>query len=303
MKSIIVKKTQKMQLINYLQSLYPALTKGSIYKSLRNKDIRINDVKTNKDVLLKEGDKLDIYITDEVLYNLPKKIEVVYEDDNILVVYKIQGILSNNTDNKNNEPTLEDLVKKQYKDTKICHRLDRNTAGLVIFAKNEKSYNELLKGFKENCIKKEYIAYVCGSNFAKKHDILEKYILKDEKEGYSKIYDKNIKGSQKIITEYEVIFTNKKLDFSILKIVIHTGKTHQIRAQLKAINHPIIGDSKYGINEINKKFRIYKQLLFAVDYSFSFNTNSYLYYLNNKNIHLNEKYYNNKLGSDKSGEN
>ncbi len=303
MKSIIVKKAQKMQLINYLESLFPALTRGSIYKALRNKDIRVNDVKTNKNIMLKEGDKLDIYITDEILYNLPNKIETIYEDDNILVVYKPQGILSNNTDNKTNEPTFDDLVKKKYPTVKICHRLDRNTAGLIIFAKNDKAYKEILNGFKEKYIKKEYIAYVCGSKFIKKHEILEKYILKDEKEGYSKIFDTNIKGSQKIITEYEVIYTDTKLDYSILKITIHTGKTHQIRAQLKAINHSIIGDSKYGVNEINKKFKIYKQLLFAVNYSFNFKENSYLYYLNNKNIHLNENYFSNKLGSDISEKN
>ena len=174
MKSIIVKKAQKMQLINYLLSIFPALTKGSIYKALRNKDIRINDIKINKNILLKEGDKLDLYIADEILYNLPNKIEIIYEDDNIIIVNKPQGILANNTDNKTNEPTLEDLVKKQYLSVKICHRLDRNTAGLIIFAKNNKAYEEILKGFKENYIIKEYIAYVYGSKFNKTHDILEK---------------------------------------------------------------------------------------------------------------------------------
>ena len=95
-----------------------------------------------------------------------------------------------------------------------------------------------------------------------------------------------------------VLKTNKLLDYSILKVIIHTGKTHQIRAQLKNINHPIIGDPKYGKNEINKKFKIYKQLLFATNYSFNFSKESILYYLNNVTINLDEKYYINKLGSD-----
>lgn len=303
MKSIIVKKAHKMDLINYLLNTFPSLNQGSIYKALRNKDIRINDFKITKNTFLKENDKIDIYITDDILYGLPKKLDVIYEDENILVVYKPQGILTNNKDKKVTEPTLEDLVKENYKNAILCHRLDRNTSGLVIFAKNKESYKEILNGFKNNCIKKEYIAYVCGSNFSRKHDILEKYILKDKNKGYCKIYDKKVENSKKIITEYEVLNINKIYDYSILKITIHNGKTHQIRAQLKAINHPIIGDQKYGINEINKNFKIYKQLLFAIHYSFIFNENSYLYYLNCKNIHLNEKYFNNKLGSDINEEN
>lgn len=302
MKSIIVKKYKKMDLISYLNYIFPSLLSSNIYKALRKKDIRINDIKINKNVILKENDKIDLYIKDNILFNLPKTIDIIYEDNNILVVYKPQGILSNNEEKiKNNnliEPTLEDLIKEQYPNIKICHRLDRNTAGLIIFAKNNNSYIEILKGFKNFNIKKEYIAYVSGTNFNKNHEILEKYLLKNEKNGYCKIYDYNIKNSQKIITEYFCLKSNILLDYSILRIIIHTGKTHQIRAQLKAINHPIIGDPKYGKNQINKKFNIHKQLLFATDYSFNFKKDSYLYYLNNLNIKLDKKYYTNKLGSD-----
>ena len=120
---------------------------------------------------------------------------------------------------------------------------------------------------------------------------MEKYILKDSKTGYSKIYDNNVKNSQKIITEYNVIYTNKKLDYAILNVKIPTGKTHQIRAQLSAISHPIIGDSKYGNNAINKKFNTYKQLLYAYKYTFSFNKDSLFYYLNSKTIKLDKSIY------------
>lgn len=248
-----------------------------------------------------------IYINDNILFNLPNKIDIVFEDSNILVCYKPQGLLSNNeyktTQSGTYEPTFEDLVKEKYPDVKICHRLDRNTSGLLIFAKNDKSYNELLKCFKESCITKEYIAYVANSNFKKKHEILEKYILKDEKNGYSKIYDYKKINSQKIITEYFVIDKNTLLDYAILRIIIHTGKTHQIRAQMKDILHPIIGDPKYGKNDVNKKFKFNKQLLFAFKYSFNFKENSYLYYLNNVTICLDKKYYSNKIGSNLYGKN
>jgi len=105
-----------------------------------------------------------------------------------------------------------------------------------------------------------------------------------------------VENSQKIITEYSVINFNKEKNYAILNISIPTGKTHQIRAQMKAIDHNIIGDSKYGKNEVNKKFKVYKQLLFAHKYSFNFDKSSFLYYLNKIKISLDEKKYMKKLG-------
>ena len=109
----------------------------------------------------------------------------------------------------------------------------------------------------------------------------------------------NEKNSLKsITTSYEVIYTNTKRDYSILKVFIHNGKTHQIRAVLSNISHPIIGDSKYGKNEINKKFNKYRQLLFAVKYKFNFDSSSKLSYLNNKDIILDKSYYSNYIGDN-----
>ena len=303
MRTIFIENSKKNQtVVSYIKSIYPNVPNSIIYKALRNKDIKLNDTRINVDTGVNFKDKLDIYISDTYLFNLPKNLEIVYEDENIFVVYKPQGILSNIEDfNEKDihliggiEPTLESIVTSINADYKICHRLDRNTSGLVIFAKNSTSYEELLKAFKEGYIKKEYIAYVSGAKFKEKHDILEKYILKQQ-DGFSKIYDTKINGSKKIITEYEVIHTNLKKDFAILKVFIHTGKTHQIRAQLANISHPIIGDSKYGKNEINKKFKMYKQLLFAKEYTFEFCYTSPLFYLNDIAISLDENIYKNKI--------
>jgi len=154
----------------------------------------------------------------------------------------------------------------------------------------------LLEAFKKDYIKKEYIAYVSNSKFDKNSETLEKYILKDSKTGYSIVYDNQVKDSQKIITKYTVIEKNNKFDYAILSILIPTGKTHQIRAQMKQINHPLIGDPKYGRNEVNKKFKIYKQMLFAYKYTFNFPTNSSLEYLNNLTFKLDNSIYTKKLG-------
>lgn len=298
MRTIIVENCKKDDLLvtNYILSKFPSLSKNFLFKALRNKDIKVNGKRISTNIIIQNGDNIDIYIDDIYLFNLPKKIDYIYTDENVVVAFKPQGVLSNNETGICNEPTFEDLVKKDFKDARICHRLDRNTYGLLIFALNDIAYEAILNGFKENSIDKEYIAYVASSKFSKISETLEKFILKDPKTGFSKIYDTNVKGSLNATTIYNVISKNNKLDYAILKVKIPTGRTHQIRAQLKEINHPIIGDSKYGNNIVNKKFNIYKQLLCAYKYKFSFKENSYLYYLNDKIIELDKNLYLKNIG-------
>ena len=301
MRTIIVKNiNKKTYLSNYIFKTFPNLSKGKFFKSLRNKDIKINEKRVNKDIILNDKDEIKLYISDNILFNLPQKLDYIYEDQNIAIIFKPQGILSNDETKNSDEPTLESLVKKENPNYIICHRLDRNTAGLVIFAKNDIAYASILSGFKNNSIIKEYIAYVSGSNFKNKEETLNQYISLNKKDGISKIYEKNNeKNSLKsITTSYEVIYTNTKRDYSILKVFIHNGKTHQIRAVLSNNFHPIIGDSKYGKNEINKKFNKYRQLLFAVKYKFNFDSSSKLSYLNNKDIILDKSYYSNYIGDN-----
>lgn len=301
MRTIIVKNiNKKTYLSNYIFKTFPNLSKGKFFKSLRNKDIKINEKRVNKDIILNDKDEIKLYISDNILFNLPQKLDYIYDDQNIAIIFKPQGILSNDETKNSDEPTLESLVKKENPNYIICHRLDRNTAGLVIFAKNDIAYASILSGFKNNSIIKEYIAYVSNSNFKNKEESLNQYISLNKKDGISKIYEKNNeKNSLKsITTSYEVIYTNTKRDYSILKVFIHNGKTHQIRAVLSNISHPIIGDSKYGKNEINKKFNKYRQLLFAVKYKFNFDSSSKLSYLNNKDIILDKSYYSNYIGDN-----
>ncbi len=124
-----------------------------------------------------------------------------------------------------------------------CHRLDRNTSGIVIFAKNAESLNILLEKFKHHEITKFYKCKVYGL-LSKKHDILTAYLFKDSKKSLVLIRDKIEKGFREIITEYKVLEENISLNYSILEVILHTGRTHQIRAHLAHIGHPIIGDRK-----------------------------------------------------------
>lgn len=298
MKTLIVKNTSKNEkLSNYIKNNFPNVSYAAIHKALRKKDIKINGKRINSDTFINNNDIIEIYITDNILYNVPNNIKKVYEDDNIVIFFKPQGLLTNNE--VDNEPSLESIVRLEYKDLTLCHRLDRNTAGLVIFAKNDVTTKNMFDAFKNGYIIKDYLAFVAGSTFNKKSEKLEQYIIKDANTQTSKIVTKKTKDSKKIITEYRVIKKYVDLDYAILNVRIHTGKTHQIRAAMSYISHPIIGDSKYGKNEINKKFKVFRQLLFAYKYSFDFPSNyGKINYLNNIIIKLDEKTIYDCIGSD-----
>ena len=289
MKNLIIKIDNKEMLLSkYVCNEFKNMPYSAFCKALRNKDIRINNVKISKDCIIKDKDNLTIYIKDEILYGYNENIDVIFEDDNIIAVYKPKGIISNNEESaiKLNEITFEDIVKKYNSNAKICHRLDRNTDGIIIFSKNDVAYNELLSGFKKGYINKNYIAYVHNSKFKVKHSVEEAYLFTNKKEAYSYISSTNKKGYERIITEYTVIYEDKINNYAKLDIKLHTGKTHQIRAHLKEIFHPVIGDSKYGLNEINRKFKKSKQCLTAYKYTFNFSDNLKLKYLNNIVIKL-----------------
>lgn len=282
MKSIIVdKKGNDKSLITYLTSLFPALKVNSIYKALRRKDIRLNGVKINKNLILHFNDKLDIYIIDSELYGVNiKEIKKIYEDDNIVVFYKpinleVLGDFS-----------LTSIMQKHYNFLAPCHRIDRNTVGLVLFAKNEGSLNILLEKFKNKEIVKHYIC-LCYGIPSKMSANISSYLFKDSKKAIVYISDEFKKGYSRIATSYNVIKTNKDKNISLLDVTLHTGKTHQIRAHLAHIGLPIIGDGKYGSYKINKKFNIYTQLLCSYSLKFNFsNDNSVLNYLNGVEIKL-----------------
>lgn len=278
-KIIVEPKYNNKKLSIFLYSHFSGLSSSTFHKALRKKDIRINDKRVNEDTIIHEFDTITIYITDNLLF---KEIQKIYEDNNILVVNKPSEM-----EVVSNDPSsLTNILKKEYEFIEPCHRIDRNTTGIVLFAKSQEALDILLQKFESKEIEKHYRCKVLGK-MPKSHDILEAYLFKDNKKALVYISNEPKKGYIKIQTKYKVLSENKDENTSILDIELITGKTHQIRAHLAYIGHPIIGDGKYGINEINKKFKAKYQILENYSITFNFTQNAkILNYLKNKTIKL-----------------
>ena len=246
---------------------------SKIQKLIRSKNIKVNGKRVSKDENLFEGDVVEIYYQTTIP-------NIIYEDKDIIVVFKPRQI-------ETVSDVKDDYLKvlEKYKNEKLfaVHRLDRNTEGLVIFAKNISAKQSLDEAFKNRAIHKHYLAWVVGVP-KKQKDNLIAYLKKDEKKSFVYVSDKQQSGYDEIKTNYQVIKTNEET--SILDVELLTGKTHQIRAHLAHIGHAIIGDEKYGLMDINKKYKKRFQCLCAYKIIFEFSDKNYLSHLNSKIVEI-----------------
>lgn len=303
-KEIIIKKEFSNQRADkFIKKYLNDAPLSFIYKLFRKKDIKVNKHWIKENYILKEDDVLQIYVTDDQLneFNNPKKIEtikddinIVYEDENILIINKPDGLLVHG-DEKEKRITLTNKVlsylykKGEYNPNEAgftpgpVHRLDRNTSGLIIYAKNILASQELMKELQshEN-ITKEYLALVYGE--VDESGEINAPLKKNEEEGIVRVTSiKN--GGKPSITKYEKVISNE--DYSLVKVKLVTGRTHQIRVHFAYINHPLVGDKKYGVfNKNVKDVELEKNMnQFLHSYKLSFiNLSGNLSYLNGKSF-------------------
>lgn len=277
MKEVIVESTNSNQRLDkYLLKYFNKASKSFVYKMLRKKNIKLNSVKAQGNEIVQAGDKIQLYLSDETIDQFveekelnmsDKPIRVVYEDDHILIVNKAAGVLSH-PESKDDTDTMIDRVLYHLKDeinwTKtdvftpaFCNRLDRNTGGIMVCGKDLPSLQSLNKAWHDREVEKYYIALVSGS--ISEDGVLRGFHKKDYKTNEVRV--SNSEGKE-MITEYKILQNFK--DYTLLEIKLITGKTHQIRAHFKSIGHPIVGDRKYGNNDLNlrvKRHGIANQLL------------------------------------------
>ncbi len=220
---------------------------------LKNKEIKVNGKRVDKDMVLSEGDTVCYFLT-------PKQAEkpafyVVFEDENILVVDKESGV--------NSEAVFAALQRER--ECYFIHRLDRNTKGLMAFALTDGAERGLLEAFKARQVEKRYHA-LCFGAFPKDGDVLTAYLRKDADRSFVKVFDSPKVGAETIVTEYRVL--EREGELTSVEVTLHTGKTHQIRAHLAHIGCPIVGDMKYGDGAKNKAYKAARQCLVAKSLQF-----------------------------------
>ncbi len=255
-----------------------------VYKYIRTKKIKLNGKKATASDFVSVGDKLTFYIPDEFFSNnaeekaythIKANLTVVYEDDNILIADKPTGLLCH-SDDKEGYNTLINHIKAylaekgEYKSEEtfapaLCNRIDRNTCGLVIAAKNAVALREMNEIIKKRLVSKKYLAAVHGT--PQKQGTISGYLRKDGNANRVFLSDKRASVDEKeAITKYKLLETNG--DISLIEAELITGRTHQIRAHLASIGHPLLGDGKYAVNLKDRRLGYNHQSLCSYNLKF-----------------------------------
>ena len=301
---------ENIRLDNFLSKTFKRLKKPAIYKAIRNNQVKVNNKRVKFDYRVQFGDEIKLYLNDALLTDdktistiQKQDFKIIYEDVNIILVYKPKGLLVH-ADTANNNNTLINQViaylikSNQYNPNQensfvpsLVNRLDRNTAGIVLVAKNHKTLDLLNDKMKNHEINKYYIARVHGIIDPKQATMVA-YLTKNNNNNVVNITKKPINNySKKIITEYKMISHDKQT--SLIEINLLTGRTHQIRAHFNYINYPLVGETKYTKSNIDKNYKSNHQALCAYKIVFNFkNKNNHLSYLNNKSFVLDKKLIN-----------
>jgi 23S rRNA pseudouridine955/2504/2580 synthase len=281
-----------------------------LYKSIRMKKIKVNRKRAENNQILVEGDVVQCFLAEEFFEKKVTKhsfesitphLDIIYEDENIMLLNKRPGVSVHEDENGSTNTLITHIQAYLYNKGEydpdneqsfapaLCNRIDRNTGGIVIAAKNAEALRVMNEKIKYREIDKFYLAAVHGIPKPESATI-KGYLLKDEKNNQVRVFDKNPpRGAKEIVTKYKVIA--KKADSALIEVELLTGRTHQIRAHMAHIGHPLIGDGKYGVNK-NDRAKGYKyQALYSYRLRFSFDKNvkTVLDYLDGKEFKIHKK--------------
>lgn len=301
------------RLDKFVSKVTTGLPKSLLYKFIRTKRIKVNGKRAHENDILSSHDVIEMYIPDEFFgeakdgpdYSKVKvKPDIVYEDKNILLCNKKPGILVHLGDEGDNNLASADeretlifaltayLVNSgEYFPSEensfapaLCNRIDRNTGGIVILAKNANALRAVNEAIRDGRVHKRYLCAVHGRLDGEK--TLRAYHSKNYKTNTVKLFDKQLPGTKEIVTKYRVLAYNGKYDLTLLEVTLITGRTHQIRAHMAYIGHPLLGEGKYAHNSEDRRLGFTHQALYS--WSVDFDLDGELEYLNNRTYSVNE---------------
>ncbi|MBO5797073.1 MAG: RluA family pseudouridine synthase [Clostridia bacterium] len=312
MKTVTIGKNDAGQRVDkFLAKAFRSLPATVMYKEIRKKNIKLNGKRCEISTRLAEGDVLALYVKDEFLEEAApvydflaagKKLNIVYEDENLLLLNKEAGLLVH-PDEREYRDTLIGRVQRylyekgEYRPEEensftpaLVNRIDRNTCGIVMAAKNAEALRILNERLKSREIHKFYLCVVSGK-MPKREETLTAYLEKNESQNRVYISDKARTGARTIVTRYRVL--EERAGMSLLEIALLTGRTHQIRAHLSSIGHPLLGDGKYGTNAQNRGSGFgNRQALCSYKLSFHFTTPAgALEYLNGRTYEIDDAWF------------
>ncbi len=319
MKSFIITKNDANQRLDkFITKVCPTLPQGLMYKYIRTKRIKINGKRGEISTRLNVGDVVDAYINDEFFVTLapkydflssPARLNIVYEDENILLADKEQGLIVHPDKNEYRDTLIGRIQhylydKGEYKPDEensfkpaLANRIDRNTGGIVIAAKNAEALRILCDKIKDREIDKRYLAVIHGTP-KKKSQTLEGFLEKNEDKNKVYLSGKKTDNNLTIKTKYTTLASKNGL--SLIEVELITGRTHQIRAHMASIGHALLGDGKYGKLQNDKKMGFDKQALYSYKLTFDFTTDGgILQYLDGKTFTVKKVWFAEQLFGDK----
>lgn len=282
------------RLDRFVAKTVPLLPAALAQKYIRLKRIKLNGKGAKRDVRIAEGDAVQFYVNDE-FFDAPRadnayltvsapKLDVLYEDENILLAVKKPGQAVHPHDGAEYGKTLIDHIQAylyargEWKPREenafapaLCNRIDRNTGGIVIAAKNAEAMRILNEKIRDREMTKEYLCVTVGHP-RPAEGVIRCFLLKDEKKNLVGVYHKPVPGGKTAVTRYKTLRTAGEL--ALVQVRLETGRTHQIRASMADLGCPLLGDGKYGRGEKNRAYGEKYQCLFAYRLTFSFTTDA-----------------------------